>query len=225
MITYTLLRSKRKTLVIHITKDAAVEVRAPLKMPKTEIDKFIIRKEKWIRARLAKRKEQSSEKAAFTLDYGDSALLLGKLYPIAARDGKQAGYDGETFYLPPGLPPARIKQIMVKTYKSLAKIIMTEKAAKYTELMKVQPAKIGITSAKTRWGSCSGRNNINFSWRLIMAEEEVVDYVIVHELAHIKEHNHSPRFWAIVENILPDYAACKKKLKTLHDKLSREDWE
>jgi hypothetical protein len=91
--------------------------------------------------------------------------------------------------------------------------------------MNLYANKIGITAAKTRWGSCSGRNNINFSWRLMMAEPEVIDYVIVHELAHIKEKNHGKQFWRLVEKYEPDYRERKNKLKQLADRLIADCWE
>ncbi len=91
--------------------------------------------------------------------------------------------------------------------------------------MEIIPTGLRITSAKTRWGSCSGKNSINFSWRLIMADEKTIDYVIVHELAHIKQHNHSSDFWKIVESTLPNYNQEKEKLKILGEKLSKENWD
>ncbi|MCX6013893.1 MAG: M48 family metallopeptidase, partial [Chloroflexi bacterium] len=72
---------------------------------------------------------------------------------------------------------------------------------------------VRITSAQTRWGSCSGHGNLYFSWRLIMAPLEVIDYVVIHELAHIHMKNHSPKFWEKVESMYPDYVACKKWLR------------
>lgn len=225
MILYTLVRSRRKTVAIHITGSAAVEVRAPLKMAKSEIDRLVESKEKWILTHLALREQRNSEKSAFTLSYGGVVSLCGTAFPILAKDGARAGFDGKCFFLPPGLSPDHIKNAVIMTYKTAAKSILKQKTAAYAERMGVSPAAVKITGAKTRWGSCSGRNSINFSWRLVMADEDVVDYVIVHELAHILEHNHSPRFWAVVESVLPDYKQRRMKLKMLQDKLSREDWD
>jgi predicted metal-dependent hydrolase len=225
MIPYTLVRANRKSVAIYITEDAVVEIRAPLKMPVADIEKFILSKEKWITAHLTERKQRSMEKAAFMLDYGDIVPISGRQYTIIAKEGNRAGFNGEQLYLPPGLTPDRIKHTIVRIYKAVAKKLLTERTAQYAKQMSVKPAAIKISSAKTRWGSCSGKNSLNFSWRLIMADNEVIDYVVVHELAHIKEHNHSPRFWAIVESIIPDYLSCKKRLNILQDKLSRENWE
>jgi predicted metal-dependent hydrolase len=224
MIEYTLVRSRRKTVAIYITKDAAVEVRAPMKMPKTDINKFIAEKEKWIEKALARRGQLNIEKNKFTLNYGDTITLCGKTYPIVAKDGNRVGFDGECFYMPPNLKPVIIKSAVIQIYKIEATRIITEKIMEYAKCMNVAPTAIRITTATTRWGSCSGRNSINFSWRLVMADDDVINYVVVHELAHIREHNHSERFWAIVGEILPDYKDRQKKLKILQEKLSHEDW-
>lgn len=101
MIIYTLVRSRRRTVAIHITNDAEVEVRAPLKLPKAEIDRIVALKEKWITSHLAERERQNAEKAAFSLNYGDMVSLRGKMYPIREKDGGRAGFDDEGFYLPP----------------------------------------------------------------------------------------------------------------------------
>jgi predicted metal-dependent hydrolase len=88
--------------------------------------------------------------------------------------------------------------------------------------MSVVPTAVKITNAVTRWGSCNSKRAVNFSWRLILADNGCIDYVIIHELAHIKELNHSPRFWAIVAEYCPDYKACRERLKTLAEKLIAE---
>lgn len=84
--------------------------------------------------------------------------------------------------------------------------------------MGVQYEKVKVNSAKTRWGSCNSRENINFTYRLIFAPEDVIDYVVVHELAHLKEMNHSHRFWSAVEEIMPDYREQRRRLKEFRDK-------
>jgi predicted metal-dependent hydrolase len=225
MITYTLIRSHRRTVAIHITKAAAVEVRAPLKMAKSDIDSLIAEKENWINSHLVCRERLNKEKNTFTLNYDDAIIFCGKLYPIRCKDGTRAGFDGECFYLPPNLPPGGVKSAVVQIYKETIKRIVKDKVDEYASQMNLTPKAVKITNAKTRWGSCSGKNSINFSWRLVMADEDVIDYVIVHELSHIKEHNHSRRFWAVVRSVLPDYKERQKKLKQLQEKLASQDWE
>jgi len=220
---YTLTRSKRKTIAIYV-RDGGAEVRAPLNTPKYEIDKFVAAKEKWIKNRLAALSERLSQRNNFRLDYGASVTYRSRQYTIAAKEGPWAGFDGERFYMPPNLPPEQIKAACLKIYRNLAKQDLTRKALDFAKKMKVQPSAVKINGANSRWGSCSTKKSLNFSWRLIMAEDSIIDYVVVHELAHITEMNHSERFWAIVENVLGDFRERKAKLKALQQKFSAEDW-
>lgn len=192
MIAYTLNRSKRKTLVLHV-RNGEVEVRAPLKASKRDIDQFVAYKEKWIRDKLAASNEQQGQREAFTLNYGDMALYRGREYPITAKSGDRVGFDDERFYMPLNLTSEQIKYACVQIYRVLAKRGLTVKVLEFAKQMGVVPAAVKINGAKTRWGSCSGKKSLNFSWRLIMAEDNVIDYVVVHELAHITEMNHSGR--------------------------------
>ena len=224
MTSYTLVRSQRKTTAIYITRDAAIEVRAPLKRSKADIDRFVASKEQWIRSHLEKASARAAARSAFTLDYGREITLFGQEYPIAAGNGRGVSFDGASVFVPHGLGSYDIMRAVIRLYRSVAEAKLNERAAYFAALVGVQPTAMKITGAKTRWGSCSGKNRINFSWRLMMADDDAIDYLLVHELAHIKEHNHSPRFWAIVESILPDYKARKKKLKLLQKKLAVENW-
>lgn len=222
---YNIIRSKRKTAAIHILPTGIVEVRAPLKMPKNDIDRFVAAKEIWIQKKLLLALERLNSKAAFQLDYGDCVLVRGKEHPIVSKPGNRIGFDQTQFYLMPGLNSLQIKDACVHIYKLIAKQVLTAKTLEYAKNMGVMPSNVKINSAKTRWGSCSGKKSINYSWRLIMAEDDVIDYVVVHELAHIKEMNHSARFWAIVQGVLPDYKNRLLLLKALQKRLGAEDWE
>jgi len=222
---YYLTRSKRLTIGIHV-KQGIVEVRAPLHCPQEQIETLLKEKEAWIEQALLRQKLLLAQQEAFRLDYGGTVLLRGREYPIAAHGGKAFGFDGERFLLPPDLPPEAIKQAVIQIYRRVAKNVLPEKVRVYAARMGVTPGMVGITGAKTRWGSCSGNNgNLNFSWRLILAEEDAIDYVVVHELAHLKEANHSKRFWAEVQAILPDYRQRRQSLLALQARLQTENWE
>jgi len=95
----------------------------------------------------------------------------------------------------------------------------------FARQMGVKPSAVKINSARTRWGSCSAKASLNFSWKLMLADKKIVDYVVVHELCHIKEMNHSPQFWSEVEKILPDYQERKAALKLVQLKITQECWE
>jgi len=220
---YDLMRSKRRTIAIYI-RDGTVEVRAPLRMTKSEIEKFVKSKEKWIVDKLALSIQHSKQRAEFKLNYGDTVPCFGGLYIIAEKEGKKPDFDEKHFYIPPGLTPEQIKQACVKIYRKLAKNCLLAKTIEFADKMSITTVDIKITGAKARWGSCS-KKSINYAWRLMMADEDEIDYVVVHELAHLIEMNHSKRFWAIVESIIPDHKKRRLRLKELQHRLDSEDWE
>ena len=222
---YTLIRSIRKTLAIHITKEANVEVRAPLKMLQKDIDAFVQKKILWIDRHVAEQQQRLERKNEFSLQFGEILQLHGNEYPLLQDSKKKTRFDGKAFWAPAELSGEQLKQAIVKLYRTLAREMICMKVNVYAKQMNLPVDSVRITSAKTRWGSCSSKNRLSFSWRLVFSEESVVDYLVVHELAHIKEHNHSSAFWNIVKFYLPEYQDQKKKLKQLQEKLSKENWD
>ena len=124
----------------------------------------------------------------------------------------------------PDLPEAELRAALVDFYRKAAKALLPSAVERFATLVGKAPQQVRITSAKTRWGSCSAKGGLNFSWRLLCAPPEAMDYVVVHELAHLIEFNHSSRFWAIVEGILPDYKARRQSLKEVQESLLRQGW-
>lgn len=226
MLSYTLTRSQRNFAVIYV-RNASVEVRAPLSMPKWEIDSFVLSKERWILKSIAKQQARAESRNAFVVDYGSMIFWRGKECLIVRKDGAKArfDFDNEAFFMPPGLSAEQIKATCVNLYRRLAKVRFTQRASFFAGLMGVAPSAVKVTGAKTRWGSCSSKKSINFSWRLIMADDGIIDYVVVHELAHLFEMNHSSRFCRIVAGVLPDYKERETKLKALQRRLVNENWE
>ena len=212
-IPYTLIRSKRKTLSIQI-KNGELIARAPVKLAKREIDRFIESKRGWIEDKLSISKERAAQRDAYELSYGSLVPYRGVDFPIVARAGDQLGFDHDEgcFFMPPDLDPDQIKETLTQVYKRLAKSYIPKKALEIAGTLGFKPSAIRITSAKTRWGSCSTRGSINFSYRLILAPNELIEYVIIHELCHLKEHNHGQNFWNLAESILPDYRSRRAKL-------------
>lgn len=109
---------------------------------------------------------------------------------------------------------ARLTDDAILELKKKAKMVLPIKTAYYAEIMGLKYGRITITSAKTRFGSCTSKGNISFSYRLMLYPNEAIDYVVVHELAHLVEMNHSPAFYRVVERVLPDYKERRKLLKT-----------
>jgi len=100
-------------------------------------------------------------------------------------------------------------------YRARAKKHLPARVAHFAAIMGVSPTQVKINGAKTRWGSCSAQGNLNFSWRVMLADDDVIDYVVVHELAHLRQMNHSKAFWAVVAQVLPDYQLRQAKLRSL----------
>ncbi|MDR0904395.1 MAG: M48 family metallopeptidase [Ruminococcus sp.] len=148
------------------------------------------------------------------MEYGGKILYKGEKYPIEKADDKTA-FAGGIFYVKadsdckPDIPS------LVKLLRKFAARDLTRKTIETARIMGVVPVSIKITGAKTRWGSCSANRGINYSWRLIMADERSIDYVIVHELAHITQFNHSAGFWNIVKTYCPDYKSRRAFLKKM----------
>jgi predicted metal-dependent hydrolase len=222
---YTLVRANRKTLALYV-RENGFEVRAPLKMPQKNIDRFVEQKRAWAERRFAQLVIQNKQKAAFTVNYGSHIPYRGCEWCVLEQHdaAPNVTYGCGAFYLPSHLTPAQIKRGCVQIYRILAKRDLIEKVAYYASKMGVSPSGVKINGAKTRWGSCSSKQSLNFSWRLMMSEDEAIDYVVVHELAHIKEMNHSQRFWAIVAEVLPDYKKRQSQLKALQKRFCLEDW-
>ncbi len=160
MAPYTLVRMKRKTLGIYI-RNGNVEVRAPLKLSKREIDRFIASKEDWINERLADSRKRMKQREVFALDYDSHLLYRGQEFPLAAKSGTRAGFDGTAFYFPPNLNDEQLKQTCIKIYRNLAKADLTERVTFYGQRMGVMPATVKINSAKTRFCSAGGTKRLS----------------------------------------------------------------
>jgi len=222
-MTYTLTRTNRKTCAIYV-RDGAVEVHAPHGLPLSEIEGFLAVKSDWIQEKLALSTALLEQRTSFSLTYGDTVRYRGNLYPILARPGKEMGFSQDGFFMPLDLTPEELKSACIQIYRYAAKSVLPQKVQHFAPQMGVSPNSVKITGAKTRWGSCSARGNLCFSWQVMMAGEAEIDYIVVHELAHLKELNHGPRFWALVEAALPAYETCRERLKALQDQLRLENW-
>jgi predicted metal-dependent hydrolase len=159
---YDLIRSNRKTLSLQVDPECKIIVRAPLRMPKKDIEKFLLEKENWIKKALASQQERAKNKKEYSKEE-------------------------------------------IETLRDKAKSIIPLKVEYYSKIMGVKPTAVKINSAKKRYGSCSGTNSLNFSLFLMDKDERFIDYVVVHELAHIKHHNHSKDFYNFISRFMPDY--------------------
>jgi predicted metal-dependent hydrolase len=222
---YTIKYSKRNTMGLYITKNAEIEVRVPNGTPPKVVADFVDQHQHWISTHHGAVAQQVAERENFVLKFGAELLFLGGEFPLLPVEKPSFGFDGQRFYAYTQMSAEELRTSLVSIYRTLAKKVLSDIVEEMAKHMGLKPKAVKINGARTRWGSCSSAGNLNFSWYLVMAEETTIRYVVVHELAHLIEMNHSPSFWRIVEQVLPNYKAEREKLKLLQKKLSVQCWE
>lgn len=205
-----IIKSRRRTLALVIDHDGELIVRAPFCATNNEIRLFIEEKEDWIMEKSMEVKKRAAKHPNLTLAEGEFIEYLGEKYRIHRTHLNQVFLSGKFINLPDGQDA---KDILIAWYKKRASQVLKERVAVFAEIMNVEPCGVRITSAKTRWGSCSYQNHLNFSWRLVMCPMDVVDYVVVHELSHIYHKDHSKNFWKSVSKVDVSYLEHERWLK------------
>ncbi|MDO9536979.1 MAG: SprT family zinc-dependent metalloprotease [Thermoplasmata archaeon] len=218
---YTIVRSKRRTVAIHI--DQGVVVRAPFRARESQITNFLIQKSPWILKKLEVVNQRAAESPHHTFQDRDTFLFQGVPHVLRLVEASKTSieiHDMEIFLnIKPGTPPEKIPEKMKKWYIKKAREKMNQRVEYYSEKIGKKPKKIAIRGQSKRWGSCSSKGNINLNWKLIMAPEEILDYVVAHEVCHLLHPNHSNKFWHTLETIMPDYEARRNWIKQNGHKL------
>ena len=210
---YTLVRSKRKSVSISVRSDATIVVRAPLRVSVSSIDSFIESHTEWIR-RSVERMRSRLSLSENRYDDGELFWYLGERYPlrISEAGNLSVSFWDNAFVLLRRFR-SRAKARFCAWYKREAKKILAERVVYFAERHGLSYHSIRINAARTRWGSCSGKGHLNFTFRLVMAPLFVIDSVVVHELAHLVHPNHSKYFWHTVAEMLPDFETGRQWLK------------
>lgn len=210
--------SNRSTFGLEVDEWGNLTIRAPKRATESEIKQVIVEKRNWI---LKKQHSANHKKPKlYNFDGTDEFLFMGKNYPVVFLISKvNIRFDGEKFVVNESKKD-NLQELMTKWYKEKALKISTFLTDKYTDKLGIKHKKVKITSAKTRWGSCSSKKNININWRLILAPLQVLEYVIAHEVAHLKYMNHSDAFWNTVAELQPNYKQYRKWLKENSNLLS-----
>ena len=230
-VAYQFKRGKRRTIGFSVGVDG-LTVSAPKWVPLYEIDKAVIEKSGWIVKKLQETRTRHDRLESARIEWKDGTTLpfLGEqvivvLDPRHAFGGVGAELKSSTDTLPGvthlalhvGLShtatPDQIKDAVQAWLMRQAKRLFTERLNHFAPTLQVQWRKLSLSSAGTRWGSASADGSIRLNWRLIHFKQSVIDYVVVHELSHLRVMNHSPRFWDTVRAIVPDYAALRSELK------------
>jgi predicted metal-dependent hydrolase len=209
---------KRKTAAIQI-RQGKVSIMVPDYLPIATIESLVANKNRWIKEKLALQNEIIAIKPKGFVS-GEFFSYLGKNYPLKIKSGLYPTIKLHQNELVASIrnKPAEdnsvtIKPMLVKWYKQQAESELIEKTGRYARIIGVKPSSVTIKSFKSRWGSCSITGSIYYNWKLIIAPERIVDYVVIHELCHILHHNHSPAFWQAVAKYCHDYPECRAWLK------------
>ncbi|MBI5872979.1 MAG: M48 family metallopeptidase [Candidatus Omnitrophica bacterium] len=208
-----IIRSKRRTLGLQITHDASLVIRAPKRMPLYFIEKIVREKSSWIKKRQKIAAERAVRLTPKQFVEGEEFLYLGSAWRLSIVDNNPAPllFD-QGFHLSKN-HLARARETFIYWYKKEAAAKIKERLDLHSSLSGLKYNKFNITGAQKRWGSCTPANNLNFSWRLIMAPPEVIDYVVTHELAHLAQRNHSRHFWKKVSDLFPKFKECRAWLR------------
>lgn len=217
-IEYTLIQSARRDVLFQALPEAGIRVYAPKYLGLRAVDGMVreragqlLEMQREVEARL------EADRLAHPLGDGVPILIEGRRRALrlvrGAKASGEAVGDEYRLTLPEPDSEAAVRAALRSVLSAAALKRIRERIAHYAPRVGKSPGRVTIREQKSRWGSCSGKGNLNFNWKLVMAPPEVLDYVVVHELCHLHEFNHSPRFWALVEAQMPDYEIWKKWLK------------
>ena len=209
--------SRRKTAAIKIQK-GKVFVIVPECLSMAAIESLVAKKNRWIKEKLAIQNEIVAIKPKAFVS-GESFSYLGRNHPLKIESGLYPFIKLHQDELVVSIRDKTadnaqaIKQLLIKWYQQQAESELKEKTESYSRIIGVNPSSVTIKSFKSRWGSCSITGGIQYNWKIMIAPDRVVNYVVIHELCHILHHNHSPAFWKAVERYCHDYRDCSTWLK------------
>lgn len=207
------IRSRRRTVAIIVEPDGRVTVRAPQHASQASLQAFVNEKAGWIIAKQSQVRAMAAELAPRQFQTGEKFWYLGQEIPLILVDRNRPVLVLERVFKLARASQLEGKKIFTGWYRRQARGLLSERVNQLAPRMGHAPPPIRITSARTRWGSCSSRGNLNFTWRLIMAPLPVIDYVVIHELTHLKIPNHSARFWEALSAAYPAYREQRAWLK------------
>ena len=216
IVPYVLRRARRRTIGLSIDH-RGLRVGAPNRSSLLEVESLIRRHGDWVAQKLDEWRTRRRPALLRIVD-GVQLPLLGGTLKVCLAVGSNRGvwHAGEAATLTLCLrTPDDAGRVLEKVLRERAREVFLERLAHYSAALGVSPPPLALSAARTRWGSCSLKSGIRLNWRLIHFPRPVIDYVVAHELAHLREMNHSPRFWSVVEQLYPDYLIARDELKKL----------
>jgi predicted metal-dependent hydrolase len=221
-VPYTIVRAagRKRTISLMMERSGHLQIRAPLKTKPHVIERLIHKNSAWILKKIAANSQQPPVVKHQFLE-GEKFSYLGQEYPlqICEQAGKKSSCQLVENVLQVNLAHhsghavQHIAAILKVWYRHQAHGLFLERITEWQQCLGVKAARLKISQARRRWGSCSEQNTICLNWRLMMAPLPLIDYVVVHELCHITHKNHSKAFWQLLASIIPDYAVRKKILR------------
>lgn len=215
-LAYEIKRSStRHKVTITVERDRSVIVHAPTKVSDEKVRKIVESKRSWIFEKLhhGQKYRALPHPPGKELVSGEAALYLGRLYRIEVVDTDSSEIQFDRGFVIPRSHAARRKAVLREWYTERATETILPRVRRYAKMLGVTPRRVRVVDNRYRWGSCTVRDCVNLNWRLIKAPVFVIDYVIVHELAHLIEPNHTPSFWGIVSVQMPLMERARNWLK------------
>lgn len=219
---YQLERRQRRTVGLKITQTGLV-IHAPKRISQSQLESIIAQKADWIRRKLES--VIANKIPEIQWQHGEQLLFLGNPITLTVEHNPRSkAVEYEPGVLQLGMPnhdPSLIARKVIQWYKKEAMTDFTRRLEIFSSKLGVSFSSLALSNAASRWGTCNSKKEIRLNWRLLQAPPHIINYVVCHELAHIKEMNHSAKFWTIVGSIFPDYRTAEKELKALSPKLHR----
>jgi predicted metal-dependent hydrolase len=213
---------KRKTISIAVYPSGEVRVSAPQRVSQAEVRRLVAEKGSWIDKKLREYRAEGVHDATKKYVDGEAFLYLGKEYllHLAAGDhGPLVTLDDRRLnvVLPPvipgGLQSEMAREAVFEWYRFHAEMTVEKAMGPYCRRLGILPPSYKVKNLSKRWGSCTARNDLNFNAKIAMAPLPQLEYVVAHELCHVKVKDHSPRFWSLMEAVMPDYKVAKNALR------------
>ena len=220
---YEIIYANRKTITITVERDRSVVVRAPAGVSPEKIEAVVAAKKLWLYEKINHVQKYPPQPVRKEFVTGETIMYLGRYYRLQIIEEDQPGVRFQNRFYISRQHQDRAGQLLRDWYMTRAREKLTPKIGTFAEALGVTYNQILISDLKYRWASCTPKNNLNFNWRIIKAPIFVIDYLIVHELAHLLEPNHTPPFWNIVAVQVPHYERAKDWLRK-HGSVLEEDF-